>query len=197
MTTIFKAKMDQTIADFEINSDGIPKSSEIENDAIIPSVSSATSLSSTTAEESADTTKQLEEPSPKIEPLIRLSSTRKPHRDFKVLQQWEGIITEVTETSVWARIHDLTNPSGPSEIVELPINEISVEDHALLENGNVFYWIIGYEYGKGGQVRRVSEIRLRRTPQWSHQNVEKAMKKGADYFRKFMEHDENHSSRSE
>ena len=105
-----------------------------------------------------------------INPLVR--HTRAPHRLFEVLQQWEGIVSEVTEDSVWADLVDLTDRTRAEEIVELPLAEIPEADRSILRPGSVFYWAIGREWSRGGQMRRVSEIRVRRTPQWSQHSVD-------------------------
>ena len=95
-------------------------------------------------------------------PLVRYSDCRPTQRRFKMLQHWEGIITAVQEEFFWANLSDLSAPSNPEEVVELPIEEISESDRPLLKPGSVFYWSIGHEITRTGQIRRVSEIRLQR-----------------------------------
>ncbi len=120
-----------------------------------------------------------------ISPLIRRSYAQVPERRFIVLQQWEGVVTEVTTSSVWADLCDLTEPSSPVEIVELPLEEISEADMAILALGSVFYWTIGYEQAPGGQRRRVSEVRVRRTPMWSGQVVNSLKEKALELLERF------------
>lgn len=99
--------------------------------------------------------------------LIKLKAPPVPSRSFEVLQQWEGVVTEITETSFWAVLEDLRDPTSPEELVELPLAEITDTDRSILKRGSALYWTIGREWSAGGQMRRVSEIWIRRMPQWS------------------------------
>lgn len=132
-----------------------------------------------------------------INPLIRLSATRAPHRLFEVLQQWEGIVSKVTEDSVWADLVDLTDRTRSEEVVELPLAEISEADRSILRPGSVFYWAIGREWSRGGQMRRVSEIRVRRTPQWSQHSVDVLKAKAMALMDRFNGNSENSTATSQ
>lgn len=88
------------------------------------------------------------------------------------LQKWEGYVTEVGNTTFWARIQVLLGEGGDQE-AEIFIEEISLEDRALIEPGAVFYWTIGYLDKPSGRLR-VSHIRFRRLPVWSEQEIEAA-----------------------
>jgi len=121
-----------------------------------------------------------------IGPLIRLNPARTPQRRFEVLQQWEGVVTRIEGDAIWADIADLTDRSCPTEIVEIPFDEIPRPDHELIAPGCVFYWIIGYETSPGGQIRRVSEIRVRRTPEWSRRSIDAIQTKGRELFKRII-----------
>lgn len=125
-----------------------------------------------------------------VGPVIRIRSDVAPRR-FEILQQWEGTITNVEQDAFWADLHDVTTPSNPTEIVELPIDEIAISDRPLLRPGSVFYWSVGYETSPGGQIRRVSEIRLRRTPVWSQRALDHARAIGGELFERFCGDVEN------
>ena len=118
----------------------------------------------------------------KVNDLIRLTAGKYPSRQFQILQQWEGVVSHVEGDSVWAEIRDLSNPTNPTEVVEIPLAEIPKPDLSLLNTGCVFYWSIGYETRPGGQLLRVSEIRVRRTPEWSPRAVELIKEKGKELF---------------
>lgn len=120
-----------------------------------------------------------------VGPLVRMHHMNTPRRRFRLLQQWECVVNEVAEDSVWAEITDLTDRSRADEVVELPLDEFPLADRELLVLGGVFYWAIGYEHTKGGQVRRVSEIRFRRTPKWSKQTVEQLKTKARTMLKQF------------
>jgi hypothetical protein len=121
-----------------------------------------------------------------VGPLVRMHHIETPRRRFRLLQQWECVVNEVAEDSVWADITDLTDRSRADEVVELPLDEFPLADRELLVPGGVFYWAIGYEHTKGGQVRRVSEIRFRRTPKWSKQTVEQLKTKARTMLKQFV-----------
>ncbi len=120
-----------------------------------------------------------------INPLVRLTMARAPYRPFEVLQQWEGVVSKVTEDSVWADLVDLTDRSRSEEVVELPLAEVSEADRSILKPGSVFYWAIGREWSPGGQMRRVSEIRVRRTPQWTQRSVDVLKAKALTLMERF------------
>ncbi len=129
---------------------------------------------------------EVQEETPKdIRPLIRLLPGQPPQRRFNVLQKWEGIVDEITSDSVWAVIADLTDLSAPLESVELPLAEIPEADHELLAPGSVFYWHIGYEQNPGGQVSRVSEIRMYRSRQWTQRMLDALAERAAHLQRRF------------
>lgn len=107
-----------------------------------------------------------------VRPLVRFSSFRPPTRKFETLQQFEGIVTSVESDSVWADLHDLTNPSNALEVVEIPLREFSIADRQLLASGSAFYWVIGYDTSPAGTIRRTSEIRVRRTAKWSNRKIQ-------------------------
>lgn len=119
------------------------------------------------------------------DPLIRLTGGYGTIRRFKVLQQFECIVTDVLEDAVVAELIDLTDSSRPKEIAEIQLSDIPFPDHALLTPGCVFYWILGFETSVGGQRNRVSEIRVRRTPKWSQNDIEAIEKEGEKLFKQF------------
>ena len=115
-------------------------------------------------------------------PLIRLAAGSLPKERIRVLQQWEGVVTDVGEDSFWADLQDLGDSSLPIEIVELPIEEGPEDDRDLLVEGGIFYWSIGYETSVGGQLRRMSEIRLRRTPRWTKRAIQRVRQRAEELF---------------
>jgi hypothetical protein len=94
--------------------------------------------------------------------------------DRKVLlQQWECVVLQCKKDVVCCELHDLTNESNPLEYAEVLLDEFNDYDVPLLLEGAVFYWSIGHLRRVNGQVKRFSEIRLRRMPKISkaQQNV--------------------------
>jgi len=127
----------------------------------------------------------------KVSPFVQLMPGRSPSRRFNVLQQLECVVTEVMDDSVWAYLSDLSDPHKPKEIAEFPLAEIPEADLHLLEPGSVFYWIIWREHSATGQLRRMSEIRVRRTPRWSQHDIEMVKSESEELFRRFQGDVEN------
>lgn len=127
--------------------------------------------------------------------LIRLPPAQPSVRRFEVLQQWEGIIIEHDSEVATVELADLTNPGERKEIAELSLCEFAVSDRSLLGSGCVFYWTIGYDTTPGGQVRRLSEIRVRRTPRWTETEIENAKRKGQELFRQLTSNESDSASR--
>ena len=115
-------------------------------------------------------------------PLIRLPAGTLPRERVRVLQQWEGVVTVVTGDSFFADLQGLGDSSQPLEVVEIPIEEVSEDDRPLLVEGAIFYWSIGHEISAGGQLRRMSEIRMRRTPRWTKRAIQQVMKRAEELF---------------
>jgi len=82
--------------------------------------------------------------------------------------------------SFFARLVDLTGDT-PDEEVEIPREEVSASDCALLREGAVFYWTIGYSDSVKGQRRRVSEIRFRRLPAWTEEDIQRAEREAEEF----------------
>lgn len=87
-----------------------------------------------------------------------------PRDRIKMLQQWECIVSRVQDDCVECEMHDLTDESKPVEFAEIYLDEFNEFDRALLCEGAIFYWSIGHEIKRTGQVRRYSELRVRRMP---------------------------------
>jgi len=106
--------------------------------------------------------RQVSEPIRKDSLVIRF-----PSEHVKLLQQWECVVSRVHDDCVECEMHDLTDDARPAEYAEVYLDEFNHFDRALLREGAVFYWSIGHETKKTGQVRRYSDLRVRRMPQLS------------------------------
>lgn len=130
-----------------------------------------------------DTTTTGPLPEPHVRsPLIRLPAGTLPHERVEVLQQWEGVVDEVTADSFFAQLHDLGREPSDIEIVEIPLDEVPPDDRPLVAEGALFYLSVGYETSTGGQLRRVSEIRFQRTPRWTKRALEQAKLRAEKLF---------------
>jgi hypothetical protein len=135
-----------------------------------------------TPEVTTTTSRLAESSTPEVTPLIHLSRRGMPHRRFQVLQQWEGVVTRIAGDWFEADLRDLMNPKNPMEVAELPFAEISPADKHLIGPGCVFYWVIGYETRAGGQISRMSEIRVRRAPRWTRRKLDALKTRARELF---------------
>jgi|GEM_PF-2655708 len=134
-------------------------------------------------EEDDEDKETIPSPTPEVGPqLIRLPAGTLPHERVEVLQQWEGVVDEVTADSFFAQLHDLGREPSDIEIVEIPLDEVPPDDRPLVAEGALFYLSVGYETSTGGQLRRVSEIRFQRTPRWTKRALEKSKLRAEKLF---------------
>ncbi|MBI3182893.1 MAG: hypothetical protein HYZ28_12215 [Myxococcales bacterium] len=110
-----------------------------------------------------------------VDALARLSAlaTRgaaKQRGAFDLLQQWEGVVVAIHGDSFSATLRDLTDPTTPTEVAELFIEDVAPDDRALLDSGAVFYWSVGYEDTHRG-LERKSFIQFRRLPAWTRGEI--------------------------
>ncbi|MEK7678163.1 MAG: hypothetical protein AAB676_20220 [Verrucomicrobiota bacterium] len=105
---------------------------------------------------------------------------RSDERDrFISLQKWECYVLEVYADSFAARLLDLTNP-GPEEEAVFPMRRVSAEDRWLVRTGAVFYWNIGEHTDVTGRQRTVSELRFRRLPALTNDDIAAARREGKE-----------------
>jgi hypothetical protein len=143
-----------------------------------------------------DATGQPQESGRKVNPYFQLNRHQSPIRPFTLLQAFEGLVEELNGDYFFARLHDLTCPSNPVETAELPLADISLPDRPLLQPGSIFYWSIGHETKPTGQIQRVSEIRLRRMPQWTQQAMDAVDARAEQLSEWFNTNGENNATQS-
>jgi len=90
-------------------------------------------------------------------------------------QEWEGYVTAINEETFTARLLDISaRDCVESEEADFPIADLSETDHALLKEGAIFRWVIGYQRSLGGTKRRVSQVTFRRLPAWTKRGLHDA-----------------------
>lgn len=90
---------------------------------------------------------------------------------FSPLQEWEGYVTEITETSFVAHLIDRTaGKTIPEELMEFAIEELSDDNKELLQEGAIFRWSIGYHKFHGTK-RKASDIVFRRLPAFTKKDL--------------------------
>jgi hypothetical protein len=108
-------------------------------------------------------------------------------RRIRILQQWEGVVSDVGTRDFTADLNSLTDPKAPGLTGEISLEEVSDSDRTLVEQGAVFYWVIGYDKSPTGQVTRISEIRFRRSPEWTRRKLDTLRSEAEQWFRKVLD----------
>ena len=104
---------------------------------------------------------------------------------FRLLQQWEGTVTELAEEEFTAELRDLTDPANYREEATFDLDEVSPDDLSLLALGAVFRWSIGYRTSAAGQRERVSQLRFVRIPGWRRSAVAEIKQRAAELQQRF------------
>lgn len=89
-----------------------------------------------------------------------------------IKQQFEGIIIEVLENTVFAELHDLTGWTKPYETIEIPIRHFGSNK---IKSGTIFYWDI---FNIGFEIRVKEDI-------WTEADIAKAKIKARKIYERF------------
>jgi hypothetical protein len=118
-----------------------------------------------------------DEPAPQsvgIGPVRFPSSRFRPAPREITLQEWEGRVERLDGRFVIARLVDITaGETEETEEVELPIDDVTEADQALLQPGAIFRWILGYSYVSGTK-ERFARVVVRRLPIWTEREMRAA-----------------------
>ena len=117
--------------------------------------------------------------------FLTVPPIRKAPYTFRLLQQWEGTVTEITGGDFTAELRDLTDPDNYREEAIFELDEVSPGDQPLLALGAVFRWSIGYKTSAAGQRERVSQIRFVRIPDWRKSAVEEIKRQATRLQKRF------------
>lgn len=96
------------------------------------------------------------------------------------LQEWEGRVVQVEGRLVIARLVDITaGETDEAEEVELPLDDVTEADQALLRPGAIFRWILGYSYASG-RKERFARVIVRRLPVWTEREMLEADREASE-----------------
>lgn len=112
----------------------------------------------------------------KEKPRLFFPNSRSPLRSserFISVQKWEGRVLEVSEGEFIARLVDQSQ-GGEDEEATISLRSVSKDDRDLVVPGGVFYWNIGEQTDMTGRQHTVSELRFRRLPPFSEDDIDKA-----------------------
>lgn len=105
-------------------------------------------------------------------PLRRFFGSGPNNSRFEVLRQYEGEVIDIAENQITALLTNYREDDMPVERVVFQLSEVPEADLDLVEIGSEFYWTLGFEKTPGGTERRVSEVRFRREPRWTANQLE-------------------------
>ncbi len=93
------------------------------------------------------------EPAPMVATVHAIPTAPTIQESYRIVQCWEGTVTDLDATSFIAQLRDQTNREHPLEQAEFSRDEVDEDDLKLLQLGAVFYWSIGYHHQANGSRR--------------------------------------------
>ncbi len=106
---------------------------------------------------------------------LPIESACSPHVEvFQSLQEWEGVVLAISDSTFTARLVDVFDKDAPDEEADFLRQDLRSDDFKMLEPGAVFRWVVGYVIKKDGTKRRSSDIVFRRLPQWTQRDISEA-----------------------
>ncbi len=117
------------------------------------------------------TSRTVIDPRDGVAATIPISAPLERSYGFKLLQQWEGSVSEVEGEEFRAVLRDLTNRDNPEEVASFTFDQIDPPDRQFITPGAVFYWWIGYQDSPTGTRWTVSTMRVRRLPAWTRSDI--------------------------
>lgn len=75
-----------------------------------------------------------------------------PTEYFAALQEWEGVVREVTENGFIADLYDIgMESSGPTQIAEIAFADLDRADRNKAKPGAIFRWLVGRSRARTGR----------------------------------------------
>lgn len=99
-----------------------------------------------------------------------------------LIEEWEGSIKTVLEDTFIAHLYKPGNTNGEILEGEFEIRSVPAEDRHLIKEGILFYWNIGEEVKKNGEVSHVDYIIIRRFPTWKDFDINAASSISENFF---------------
>lgn len=106
-------------------------------------------------------------------PTSAIAPSESASADAAVIQVWEGTVLSVDResqsmlTKLHAKIGDIPDHSG-----EIDLEWVADQDADLVCPGAVFYLTLYKKRKRGGTIENSQELRFRRRPSWSRQQID-------------------------
>jgi len=107
--------------------------------------------------------------------------TRPQLQRSRILQEWEGTVTDISSGSFTGRMKNLTHRDGPEELISFSFDEANDDDRDLIKLGAVFYLSVGYLTEPYGTRRTSSTLYFQRLPAWTTSEIGLAREKSTRY----------------
>jgi len=108
-------------------------------------------------------------------PKIQMDVVNRPKASLSPLQEWEGYVTDVTNSHAIVNLLDITaGETRANDRAEIPLEEFAESDIPKLSPGRVLRWVIGYQRSPSGTKMRVSQIVVRDLPRWTARELREA-----------------------
>jgi len=118
-----------------------------------------------------------------VEPLI---DEARPREAASIIQMWECTVLEIDDITnsiralMQAKIGDVDD-----HVADVDLEWVSPQDLELVKPGAVFYLTLSRTWTRSRSIRNSQEVRFRRVPAWTADEVRKIHQIGDDLFAKF------------
>jgi hypothetical protein len=109
-------------------------------------------------------------------PIVQSIPLDLPSLQIEILEQWEGTVTEIDETSqeFTADLRYLRSSDDRDRLEAVfGFDSISPDDIPLLRVGALFAWTVQRETTRDGQVKNSDFLKFYRLPGWSKRDIDR------------------------
>lgn len=104
-------------------------------------------------------------------PELEIPTLASARAALSTQQVFDGTVLSVSSDEFVALLRDRSNPNNPDEVVTFDVDSVPEADMPVLQEGAGLYWIIGKEKTRGGTIKNVSVIQMKRRPRWTRASL--------------------------
>jgi hypothetical protein len=116
--------------------------------------------------------------------LIQWPTPSKAAASLWALQAWDGRVVLVNAGQFTAILKDVNDPSRADEEVTIELAAVDPSDRSLVVEGANFFWSVFQEVRQGTR-RVVSDLRFRRLPVWTTNEIDDLKRRAAERAKRF------------